>query len=243
MTKTMPTTALDFHRILVHFPVALILLAALFQALAVWRRSAALQTTARANLVAGAALGIVTALTGFLASREFSEASLEAHETAAWVTVGIAAVVSALWLWKPAEPRARGGWLALAGVCLAALSVGVTGWLGGAAAFGHGAHGPAAHSSKDVAPATYAPGVTDLPADIQPAYALFAETCNKCHGIDRALRYALPAAGWTRLVRAMADKTDGDITPAMQGVIVEFLQFYSAHRDTRLPPPPPPPAE
>jgi len=57
----MPSTAIDFHRLLVHFPVALFLAAALFQALAVWRNSVLLQYVAKANLVTGAGIGIFTA--------------------------------------------------------------------------------------------------------------------------------------------------------------------------------------
>ncbi len=241
----MPSTAIDFHRLLVHFPVALFLAAALFQALAVWRNSAALQVAAKANLVVGAIGGIFTALSGFLASSEFPDALLETHELLAFVTVGVAAAVAALWLWKPSEPRGKGAFLALGGLAVLAACVGVTGYIGGDMAFGHGSHGPLFHGAG-AAPApgqasgqAAASAVVDLPPDLQPAYATFATTCSRCHGLDRPLESNFGATEWPALVKRMADKTGGAISAADQATIVTFLQFYSAHRAVRLPAPPP----
>jgi uncharacterized membrane protein len=113
----MPSTAIDFHRLMVHFPVALLTFAAFFQFLAVWRRSVALQTVAKALLLAGASMGAAAVLFGFLAEEEFRNRFLEAHETLGFATLGTAVVVAALWLWKPvAEPRSRGG-LLVSAVC------------------------------------------------------------------------------------------------------------------------------
>jgi len=236
----MPSTAIDFHRLLVHFPVALFLIAALFQLLALWRRSAALQLAAKANLVTGAAIGICTALFGYLASGEFADDLLETHELVAFATVGVAAVVAVLWLWKPTEPRGKGGFLALAGLAVVAAGVAVTGYLGGSMAHGHGVHGPLFRAAAS-APSAQAPGPTGtgaetaLPPDLQPAHATFAGKCSACHGLDRALQSGITAAGWPEVVKDMADKTGGAITPEEQATIVRFLQYYSTHRSVRLP--------
>jgi uncharacterized membrane protein len=240
----MPSTAIDFHRLLVHFPVALFLVAALFQTLAVWRNSATLQLVAKANLVTGAAIGIFTALFGYLASSEFANALLETHELIAFVTVGVAAVVAALWLWKPSEPRQKGGALALGGLALVAAGVAVTGYLGGDMAYGHGTHGPLFHAGGAApAPAPTsgeagAAGAVELPPDLQSAYATFAGKCSACHGLDRPLQIGLGADAWPGLVREMADKAGGAISVDEQATIVKFLQYYSVHRTVRLPAPP-----
>ena len=237
----MPSTAIDFHRLLVHFPVALFLVAVLFQALAVWRNSASLQLVAKANLVTGAGIGIFTALFGFLASSEFADKLLETHELIAFATVGVAAAVAVLWLWKPSEPRRKGGFLALGGLAVVAAGIAVTGYLGGHMAHGHGTHGPLFHAAG----AAPAPGQTsgqagtsaavELPPDLQPCYATFAGKCSGCHGLDRPLQAALGAGEWTGLVQRMADKAGGEITAADQAAITRFLDYYSAHRTVRLP--------
>ena len=236
----MPSTAIDFHRLLVHFPVALFLLAALFQALAVWRNSASLQYVAKANLVTGAGIGIFTALFGTLASSEFADPLLETHELIAFITVGVAAVVAALWLWKPSEPRRKGGFLALGGLAVVAAGVAVTGYLGGDMAYGHGKHGPLFHAAGTAPASAQAPGQAAavaeaaLPTRLQPAYVTFADKCSACHGIDRPLQSGFGAADWPGLVKRMADKTGGGISADEQATIVEFLQYYSAHRAVRL---------
>jgi len=237
----MPSTAIDFHRLLVHFPVALFLVAALFQALAVWRNSASLQLVAKANLVAGTGIGTFTALFGFLASSEFADKLLETHELIAFITVGVAAVVAALWLWRPSEPRRKGGFLALGGLAVVAAGVAVTGYLGGHMAHGHGTHGPLFHAAGAAPASVPAPGQAGaaaeapLPADLQSAYAAFAGKCSSCHGLDRPLQAGLGPGEWTGLVQSMADKAGGAITAADQAAITRFLDYYSAHRTVRLP--------
>jgi uncharacterized membrane protein len=236
----MPSTAIDFHRLMVHFPVALLLLAALFQLLAVWRRSTALQFAAKANLVAGAGLGLCAALFGFVASDEFGDKLLETHELTAFATVAWAVVVAALWLWKPTEPRSRGAFLVLGGLAVAALGVGVTGYLGGHMAHGHGVHGPKAHAASRPVPATptpetAAPAAAALTPQLVACHSVFAQRCNACHGLDKALQTSLGPADWTALVARMADKTGGAITPEEQASIVQFLTFHSANPTVPLP--------
>src|SRR5437762_2706954 len=71
-----------FHPLLVHFPIALVLAAAAAELVVVATSRQALRTIAVANIRAGAALGIVTAFTGWLfASSPLVDASpsLEMH--------------------------------------------------------------------------------------------------------------------------------------------------------------------
>jgi uncharacterized membrane protein len=233
----MPSTAIDFHRLMVHFPVALLTFAAFFQLLAVWRKSVALQTVAKALLLAGAGMGAAAVLFGFLAEEEFRNRFLETHETLGFATLGTAVVVAALWLWKPvAEPRSRGGLLVLGGLCVIAGLVGATGYLGGAMAHGHGTHGPFAGGVP--APQAAASEVTTLPAELEPAFAMFTRKCATCHGLDKPLQAPIPSGEWPAVVATMAERSGGAITAGDQAVIVGFLQFRTAHPAVKLPPAP-----
>ncbi|MBI5500047.1 MAG: hypothetical protein HY907_07370 [Deltaproteobacteria bacterium] len=221
----MPSTAIDFHRFTIHFAVALLLFAPLLQALAAWRKAAALQTAARACLFGGAAAAAVAALTGFVASSEFRSPWLETHELLGFATAGLAVVAAGLLLWKPgAEPRSRGGLLALGGLCVAGGLAGATGYFGGHMAHGHGEHGPLAAGATGVA------ALENLPAALVPAHARFAQKCSLCHGIEKPLEADITADEWPDVVRTMAERSDGEITADDQELIVRFLQFHASHR-------------
>jgi uncharacterized membrane protein len=232
----LPSTAIDFHRLLVHFPVALLLFAAFFQLLAVWRRSTALQTVAKANLLAGAVMGVAAALFGLLAEDEFRNRFLEAHEALAFATVGWSVVVAATWLWKPtAEPRSRGGILVLVAVGIAGALVGATGYLGGHMAHGHGVHGPFAEGAAP--PSGVAAAPTALPPELLPAYDRFAQKCSTCHGLDRPLERQVADGAWPAIVARMAEHAGGAITPEDQALIVRFLEYHATNPAVRLPAP------
>ncbi|MBI5488526.1 MAG: hypothetical protein HY905_14430 [Deltaproteobacteria bacterium] len=221
----MPSTAIDFHRLTVHFTVAVLMFAPLLQALAVWRRAAGLQTAARACLFGGAAAAAVSALTGFLASSEFRNPWLETHEMLGFTTAGLAVVAAVLSLWKGgAEPRSRAGLLTLGGLCIAGGLAATTGYFGGHMAHGHGEHGPFA--SGVAAGAEYA----NLPAALGPAHDRFMEKCSLCHSLDKPLTADITADEWPDIVRTMAERSDGEITADDQALIVRFLQFHAAHR-------------
>ena len=225
----MPSTAIDFHRLTIHFAIALLLFAPVLQVLAVWTSKEAMQVAARACLLGGATAAVVAALTGFLASSEFRHPSLEAHELLGFITAGCAALIVGVWTWKPvAEPRSRGGMLVLAGLCVAAGLAGGTGYLGGHMAHGHGAHGPLVGGSSAGRDVAAAPG--GLPADLEAAHARFAEKCSLCHSAEKALEANVPAEEWPALVRVMAERAEGEISTEDQAMIVRFLRFHSAGR-------------
>src|SRR5882724_9139755 len=83
-----------FHPLFVHFPIALVLAAAAAELVVIATPLKAWRTVAVANIRAGAAMGVVTAITGWLfASSQLVDASpsLEWHR---WV--GIAAAAGAI---------------------------------------------------------------------------------------------------------------------------------------------------
>ena len=206
----MPRTAIDVHHILVHFPIALILLAAFLQLLAVWRNSASLHFAAKANLILGAVSGIVTVTSGLLAEEGYRHRLLETHESLAIGTTVFAALMAIAWIRRPVEPRSRGSYLLLGALLLAGAAVGTTGYFGGEMAFGHG------RRAQD----------GDVPEDVAQGRALFESKCTRCHGAARALDAVLPAADWPAVVARMAAKS-GSITADEQAAIIRYLQSRS----------------
>ena len=86
--------ALNYHPAFVHFPIALWLVALLFEALAVWRSSDELQRTAVRLLYLGTLAGIVTAITGLYAQASVPAGpaleAVETHETLMLITTSLA---------------------------------------------------------------------------------------------------------------------------------------------------------
>ena len=129
-----------FHPLLVHFPIALVLTAAAAELVAIatprktWRRIAV------ANIRAGAAMGVVAAITGWLfASSPMVDAttSLEWHR---WL--GMAAVAgamgAALLSWRLHESSRRSAFVYRFALFVTALLVAITGHLGGTLVWGAG---------------------------------------------------------------------------------------------------------
>jgi uncharacterized membrane protein len=128
------------HPLLVHFPIALVLAAAGAELTAIVMRHAAWRAVAIANIRAGAALGIATAVAGWvLASSPVVDATpvLEWHR---WVGIAsvIAAVVAALG--SAGDPaRSRGArWAYRGALFSAAMLAAITGHLGGTLVWGGG---------------------------------------------------------------------------------------------------------
>ena len=86
--------ALNFHPILVHFPIVLWLAALLFQLLAVLRVSDEMQRTAARMLYLGTLAAVVTILSGWAAENSVppgaAQRTLGAHETLMLVTSSLA---------------------------------------------------------------------------------------------------------------------------------------------------------
>lgn len=73
--------------------------------------------------------------------------------------------------------------------------------------------------------------VRDYPPQMQADYALFAERCTRCHGIDRPLNARVAAGGWSGYVRRMARHPGAGLSEAEQRRIARFLEFH--HTRTR----------
>lgn len=82
------------HPMVVHFPIALLVTAVVFEALALWRRSERLRTTSLDMLVVGVLSAGVAIVTGHMAEEAAERAGipeqvLELHETPAFVAFWI----------------------------------------------------------------------------------------------------------------------------------------------------------
>jgi uncharacterized membrane protein len=127
-----------FHPLLVHFPIALVLAAAAAELVVLATPRPAWRTVAVANIRAGAALGVVTAITGWLfASSPLVDASpsLEWHR---WVGMaGAAGAIGAAVLSSrlPGSSR-RSSFVYRFTLFVAALLVAITGHLGGMLVWG-----------------------------------------------------------------------------------------------------------
>ena len=127
-----------FHPLLVHFPIALVFAAAAGELVVVVTRRQIWRTVAVANIRAGAAVGVVTAITGWLfASSPLVDASpsLEWHR---WVGLAgaagaIGAALLSCRLHVPSRPSA---FVYRFTLFVTALLVAITGHLGGTLVWG-----------------------------------------------------------------------------------------------------------
>jgi uncharacterized membrane protein len=127
-----------FHPLLVHFPIALVLAAAAAELVAIATPRQTWRTVAVANIRAGAAMGVVTAITGWLFARSplvDATTSLEWHR---WVGIaGAAGAIVAALLSSRLQGSSRGSaFLYRCALFVSALLVAITGHLGGAIVWG-----------------------------------------------------------------------------------------------------------
>jgi uncharacterized membrane protein len=126
------------HPLLVHFPIALVLLAAAAEVVAIQTRHPGWRTVAVVNVRAGAAFGILTAIAGWaLASAPFVEtgALLTWHQ---WTGVGAVAgsTVAALAATPSRVGSGRARLLYRTALFSAAILVSIAGHMGGALVWG-----------------------------------------------------------------------------------------------------------
>ena len=127
-----------FHPLLVHFPIALVFAAAAGELVVVVTRRQIWRTVAVANIRAGAAMGVVTAITGWLfASSPLVDASpsLEWHR---WVGMAGAAgaIGAALLSCRLHVPSRHSAFAYRFTLFVTALLVAITGHLGGTLVWG-----------------------------------------------------------------------------------------------------------
>ena len=126
-----------FHPLLVHFPIALVLAAAAAELVVIATSRKAWHTVAVANIRAGAVMGVVTAITGWLfAASPLVDAtrSLEWHR---WLGMaGAAGAMGAALLSSRLHVSSRAAFVYRFTLFVTALLVGITGHLGGALVWG-----------------------------------------------------------------------------------------------------------
>jgi uncharacterized membrane protein len=129
-----------FHPLLVHFPIALVLAAAAAELGVIATLRPAWRTVAVTNIRAGAALGAVTAITGWLfASSQGVDPtmSLEWHR---WLGMAgaVGAIGAALLSWRLDASSRRAAFGYRVTLFVTALLVVITGHLGGTLVWGRG---------------------------------------------------------------------------------------------------------
>ena len=100
-----------FHPLLVHFPIALVLAAAAAELVAISMPNPAWHAVALANVRAGAAIGVVTAITGWLLAWSPAMDATPALEWHRWIGMagGLSAVGAALMSsHRPVQSRRSG---------------------------------------------------------------------------------------------------------------------------------------
>lgn len=188
----LPQLAGRGHVVLVHFPVALLIVAALCEFWGAMRRHIDASRAGLTCLVMGALAAGVSAATGWInadleGSRTTMAETLSLHR---WVGVAAAgaALVTALVIAPLLRPGGRGPLgLYRAGVVIAAALVGVAGHFGGSLV--HGEHFfwsviyPQSDATSTAAPwptgMATKPGTIDFEATIRP---IFETRCVECHG-------------------------------------------------------------
>ncbi|OHB76346.1 MAG: hypothetical protein A2Z34_04805 [Planctomycetes bacterium RBG_16_59_8] len=133
----------NFHPLVVHFPIALMLFAAVMDIAALLFRREEWHTVAKWNLLAATIFGLAAIGTGLLAEEEIPSSGIkheiaERHELFAFGFVGLATLLTAWRWWAGGGFPRRWKWGHLAGLLLCAGLVGVTGHLGGKLVFEHG---------------------------------------------------------------------------------------------------------
>jgi uncharacterized membrane protein len=90
------------HPLVVHFPIALLMASVLFDMAAYWGRQEIFEKVAKWNLALGVLAGIAAVVSGLLAEESVPQfpvlqETVERHETLAFVTLGVFAI---LFLWR-----------------------------------------------------------------------------------------------------------------------------------------------
>jgi uncharacterized membrane protein len=124
------------HPLVVHFPIALLTASVFFEIVAYWSRKEVFEKVAKWNLASGVLAGIAAVVSGLLAEESVPQFPViheivERHETLAFVTLGVFAI---LFLWRFLKggkffARWRAFYLALAVIGI--LILGATAYYGG----------------------------------------------------------------------------------------------------------------
>lgn len=125
------------HPMLVHFPIALIVVGFIFEIASVlYKREACLSVLGFYLLIVGTLAALAAVFTGAFFTSEMTDtagAVKDTHELFAWITVGNLVVLTAFRILLKIQNKENTGlkWIAFALYGLAALSVSITGYYGG----------------------------------------------------------------------------------------------------------------
>lgn len=145
------------HPILVHFPIALLFTSVLFDTMATWCGKDSFRESALSLLILGLAGGVAAAIAGgwdeeAAEKAGIAESLIENHETLAFVSIGIFAVLllGRLFLKNQFTVKTLVPYFLIALIGLGTLSA--TGYLGGDLVYEHGAGVAPRSSSLSIAP-------------------------------------------------------------------------------------------
>jgi uncharacterized membrane protein len=129
-----------FHPLLVHFPIALVLTAAGAELVAIATPGPEWRWVAASNVRAGAAIGLVAAITGWLLASSPIVDATPALEWHRWIGLAgaLSAAGAALMSWRPHGQSRRSQFTYRVALFGAALLVAVAGHLGGTLVWGAG---------------------------------------------------------------------------------------------------------
>lgn len=187
------------HVVFVHFPIALLLVAALVEAWRIARRSPGASPTATVCLALGAASAILASLMGWYHKQVFPPSgTLTAHQ---WLGITTAAIAIIPLMLVAFQRRPKALTAYRVAVMLCAILVGITGHLGGSITHGDGYLTELFTTSEDpiqsastISPSTR-PTITladvHFPADgkidfVHHVEPILSNTCYECHGAAKA---------------------------------------------------------
>lgn len=224
------------HPLTVHFPIALLLVAATLEAWFLCRKQPAAQQAAWICCWMGSLSAVVATVMGYsFANETIASKTLELHERLGLISCVVAAITTAL-AWRARKTGGRGGpAMAFRGfLFLAALSVGVTAHFGGEMVYPNWLVNdmpwdpekdkPLQKPPAPPDPSTPAAAAVDFVKDIAP---LIKDACLKCHGPKKM-------KGKLRLdTRELAMKKG--IKPGKPDDSTFFTLLISTNPDERMP--------
>ncbi len=187
----------NMHPAIVHFPIALVTVAAVLEVLQIVRRKPGLSPATPACLLLGGLSAIAAAVFGWLSAGTPVGESPQSTEIHRWVGIGAAvvAVLAMLVLVKAVTPHpeeARGAIMTVRLlVLIGAPVIGAAGFLGAEVSFGQGhlfkgvyeSNKPTGTANNGDPPAPVpADGKVDFGRDVAP---ILKDTCLRCHGGEK----------------------------------------------------------
>lgn len=138
-------SATHLHAIIIHFPIALLMVGFLSELIAVFIKNEFFKNAAFYLLLLGALGAIVAYVSGSYAGEGIEEGTLlipmELHEQAALITLWLSIITALyrvlIYFFKVQNAKAK--WAGILLYALLAVAVGRTGYLGGQLVFSHGA--------------------------------------------------------------------------------------------------------